>query len=55
MRQELGWVKLATEDKAIAVGVDEGLGVGMLVGQETVVILVKINLVGLVYIAGYHL
>ncbi len=55
MRPELGRVKLGMEDEAIAVGVDEGLGVGMLVGQETVVMLVKINLVGFVYVAGYHL
>lgn len=55
MKQELGWVKLAIEDNTITIGVDKGLGVGKSVRQETVVMLVKINLVGLVYVTGYHL
>ena len=53
MRQGLERVQLEIEAKII--GVDKGLEVEILVGRETVVILVKINIVELVYAARYHL
>ena len=55
MRHKLRRMKLAIKNKIIMIEINKELKMEILVREKMVIMLMKINLVRLVYMASYHL